>query len=170
MNGQPRASYQSYYDIKAGRTVPISSKVGQAQFLLSDYLPWYEAQNAQMLACRFASTIQEGSDDQELRQLQRLLQYLQNTGFEKRHGFVDPVVAREVEKEIVLRNAPDFAAGCDITPATRMLADIERKGPVFSQPERNLLLRGMFCTGELGWTEGIADSMAEKNCSTEKLA
>ena len=170
MNGQTRTSYQSYYDIKAGRSVPISSKVMQAQFLLSDYLPWHEAQNEQMLACRFAGTIHDGSDDRELRQLQRLLQYLRNTGFEKRHGFADPVVAREVEKEIVLRSAPDFAAGYDITPAMRMLVDMERKGPIFSQPERNLLLRCMFCTGNRGWTEGIADSMAEKNCPKEKLA
>lgn len=170
MSGQPRASYQSYFDIKEGRTVPITSKIGQAQFLMSDYLPWYEAQNEQLLACRFAGTIHAGSEDWELRQLRRLLRHLQNTGFEKRHGFVDPVVAREVEKEIVLLNTPDFAAGYDITPTMRMLADMERKGPVFSQPERNLLLRCMFCTGDRGWTEGIADSMAEKNCPTEKVA
>ena len=170
MNGQTRTSYQSYYDIKAGRSVPISSKVMQAQFLLSDYLPWHEAQNEQMLAGRFAGTIHDSSDDRELRQLQRLLQYLRNIGFEKHHGFADPVVAREVEKEIILRSAPDFAAGYDITPAMRMLEDMECKGPVFSQPERNLLLRCMFCTGNRGWTEGIADSMAEKNCPKEKLA
>lgn len=170
MNGQGRASYQSYYDIKAGRTVQIGSKVGQAQFLLSDYLPWHEAQNEQLLACRFAGTIHDGSDDRELRQLQRLLQYFRNTGFEKRCGFVNPVAAREVEKEIVLRSAPDYAAGHDITPAMGMLADMERKGPVFSQPECNLLLRCMFCTGDRGWTEKIAASMEEKNCPTEKLA
>ena len=170
MSSQARASYQSYYDIKAGRSVPISSKIGQAQSLMSDYFPWHEAQSEQLLACRFAGTIHDGSEDRELRQLQRLLQYLRNTGFEKRHGFADPVVAREVEKEIILRSAPDFAAGYDITPAMRMLADMERKGPIFSQPERNLLLRCMFCTGNRGWTEGIADSMAEKNCPKEKLA
>ena len=170
MSSQARASYQSYYDIKAGRSVPISSKIGQAQSLMSDYFPWHEAQSEQLLACRFAGTIHDGSEDRELRQLQRLLQYLRNTGFEKRHGFADPVVAREVEKEIILRSAPDFAAGYDITPAMRMLEDMECKGPVFSQPERNLLLRCMFCTGNRGWTEGIADSMAEKNCPKEKLA
>lgn len=170
MNGQPRASYQSYYDIKAGRSVPITSKVGQAQFLMSDYFPWHEAQNEQLLACRFAGTIHDGSDDRELRQLQRLLQYLQNAGFEKRHGFVNPAVAREVEKEIVLRGAPDYAAGYDVTPAMELLADTERQGPVFSQSERNLLLRCTFCTGNRGWTEEIAASMREKNCSTEKLA
>ena len=170
MNGQPRASYQSYYDIKTGRSVPISSKVKQAQFLLNDYLPWHEAQSEQLLACRFAGTIHDGSDDRELRQLQRLLQYLRNAGFEKRHGFVNPVVARAVEKEIVLRGAPDYAAGCDVTPAMELLADTERQGPVFSQSERNLLLRCMFSTGDRGWTEEIAASIREKNCSTEKLA
>ena len=44
------ASYQSYYDIKAGRSVPISSKIGQAQSLMSDYFPWLEAQSEQMIA------------------------------------------------------------------------------------------------------------------------
>ncbi len=170
MSSQARASYQAYYDIKTGRSVPISSKVKQAQFLLSDYLPWHEAQNEQMLACRFAGMIHDGSDDRELRQLQRLLQYLQNAGFEKCHGFMNPVAAREVEKEIVLRGAPYYAAGHDVTPAMELLADVEREGPVFSQPERNLLLRCMFCTGDRGWTEEIAASIREKNCSTEKLA
>lgn len=170
MNSQSEASYRSYYDIYKDRSVPIRSKIGQAQFLLSDHLPWHEAQGEQLLACRFAGTIHNGSDDRELRQLQQLLRYLRNTGFEKRCGFVNPLVAREVEKEIVLRTAPDCAAGCDITPAMELLADIEKDHPVFSQAERNLILRCMFCTGDRRWTEDIAVSMREENCPAQELA
>ena len=54
MSSQARASYQSYYDIKAGRSVPISSKIGQAQSLITGspikgakFEVWYGSNNCQ---------------------------------------------------------------------------------------------------------------------------
>lgn len=171
MSRRNNAFYQSFRDIRTNRTVPIYSKVGQAQFLLREYVPRWNAPGEQLLACRFAGTIHEASGDWELRQLQHLLQYFQNTGFEKRHGYVDPAAAREIEKEIVLRNgADDCGLGRDITPTVQLLAEMERGGPVFSQAERNLLLECTFHTGDHRWVEEIAVDMKEKNCSEEKIA
>lgn len=162
--------HRSYYNLDSGRIVPIRSIVGQAQFFLSIAVEWITAPNEQLLLCRFANTIHRYSDEREVRQLRQLAQHLDKHRFEGRHGYVNPVVGREVEREIILRQAMDCAAGYDLTPAMRLLAEYERDGPVFSQPERNLLLRSAFCFGTLSRTREFADAFREKECSSHRLA
>ena len=170
MSGYYDFDCRSYYDLRSGRTVPIRSIVGQAQFFLGIAVERITAPNEQLLLCRFASTIHRHSDEQELRQLKRLAWHLEQHRFEERHGYVDPVVGREVEHELILRQAMDHAAGYDLTPAMRLLAEYERNGPVFSQPERNLLLRSAFCFGEQSQTKALADAFIEEQCSSHWLA
>jgi len=112
-----------FYDIRQMRSVPIRSPVGRAQFYLSGSLPWKDAANEQLLLCRYANTIDESSGQHELRQLQRLARHFSERRFEKTHGYVDPLTAREVEKEIIQRGSPNYAAGYDLMPAMRLLAD-----------------------------------------------
>ena len=107
--------HRSYYNLNSGRIVPIRSIVGQAQFFLSIAVEWITAPNEQLLLCRFANTIHRYSDEREVRQLRQLAQHLDKHRFEGRHGYVNPVVGREVEREIILRQAMDCAAGYDLT-------------------------------------------------------
>ena len=169
MNRPVEPSHQSYYDLYQMRTVPIRSIVGQTQFYLSGVLNRPNAPEENLLLCRYANTIDESCGQYEIRQLKRLVEHLNLKRFERQAGFVDPVLAREVEKEIVLRNEPDYAAGYDLTPAMRLLEEHERDGPTFTQPERNLLLRAQFCSGDINWVEGIAQDFREKQCSRRKI-
>lgn len=169
MNRPVEPSHQSYYDPYQMRTVPIRSIVGQTQFYLSGVLARRRAPEENLLLCRYANTIDESCGQFELRQLKRLVEHLNLKRFEQRSGYVDPVLAREVEKEIVLRSEPDYAEGHDLTPAMRLLEEYEREGPAFTQPERNLLLRAQFCSGNMNWVEGIAQDFREKQCSRRKI-
>ena len=165
----PEPSHQAFYDLRQMRSVPIRSIVGQTQFYLSHVLPRPGAPEEDLLLCRYANTIDESCGQLELRQLKRLVRHLELKISERRFGHVDPIVAREVEKEIVLRNEPDYAAGHDLTPAMRLLDGYERDGPVFTQPERNLLLRVQFCSGDPAWVEKIAQDFMAKQCSRRKI-
>lgn len=162
-------SHQAFYDLRQMRSVPIRSIVGQTQFYLGGVLPQVGGPEERLLLCRYANTIDESCGQLELRQLKRLVQHLELKISERRFGHVDPVVAREVEKEIVLRSEPDYAAGHDLTPAMRLLDGYERDGPAFTQPERNLLLRAQFCSGDPAWVEKIAQDFMAKQCSRRKV-
>ncbi len=168
--GQYNFDYRSYYDIHRGKSIPIRSAVGRAQYFLDSAVGWVTAPNERLLLCRFANTIDEACGEHELQQLRRLTRHLDHCRFEKEHGYVDPVVAREVEREIVQRQVVYCAEGYDLTPAMRLLADCERDGPVFSQPERNLILRDTFCFGDQVRTRSLADNLREKQCSEHRLA
>lgn len=170
MSGDYNFDHRAFYDPASGKRVPIRSAVGQAQFFLGIVAERITAPNEQLLLCRFASTIHRYSDERELRQLRQLAWHLDQHRFEERHGYVNPVVGQEVEREIILRQAMDCAAGYDLTPTMRLLAEYERNGPVFSQPERNLLLRSAFCLGEQGQTRALAEAFIEKQCSSRSLA
>lgn len=162
--------HRSYYNISLGRVVPIRSPVGQAQFFLNAVKGSFTAPNEWLLLCRFASTIDISCGEREMRQLKQLARHLDRHRFESRNGYADPVVSREVEREIVQRQAMDCAAGYDLTPAMRLLADYERTGPVFSQPERNLLLRDAFCFGDQNRIRELADELKRDRCSRHRLA
>lgn len=162
--------HRSYYDMHRQRVVPIRSAVGQAQFFMSFAAGWITAPNEWLLLCRFANTIDASCGERELQQLRRLTRHLEQRGFERKHGYADPVVAREVEREIIQRQAMDCSVGYDLTSAMHLLADHERDGPAFSQPERNLLLRDAFCFGDQGRTREFADAFREKRCSSHRLA
>lgn len=164
MNGAVSGPGQSRQAFRGVRSI-----VGQTQFYLGHVLPRPGAPEENLLLCRCANTIDESCGQLELRQLKRLVQHLELKVFERRFGHVDPVVAREVEKEIVLRGATDCAAGHDLTPAMRLLDEYEGSGPVFTQPERNLLLRAQFCSGDPAWTEKIAQDFVAKQCSRRKI-
>jgi len=131
--------------------------------------PWPGRPEEYLLLCRYANTIDISCGQPELRQLERLRKHLDSRRFEEKHGRADPLVAREVEREIIQRLSPDYAAGHDLTPAMRLLAGHERSGPIFTQPERNLLLRAAFDTGDNAWVERIAWAFQEKACSRRKL-
>lgn len=161
--------HQHVFSFKYGRKVPIASAAGQAQYILGHVKSGVSSPNEWLLLCRFANTIHPFSEEYELRQLRQLARHLDHQDYEKKHGFVDPLVAREVEKEIVLRGMMDCAKGYDIMPAMRLLAECERNGPVFSQPERNLLLRVAYSIGDPSWTAEIAEDFTEKRCSRRKL-
>lgn len=165
MTGNYHFDHRSYYDISRDRTVPIRSAVGQAQFFLSAARQWISAPDEWLLLCRFANTIDVSYGEYELRQLRRLTRHLDQRNFENRHGYADPVVAREVEREIVLRQGKDFPGGYDLTPAINLLADYEGKAPVFGQPERNLILREAFFLGNQDRTAKTAEAFREKRLS-----
>lgn len=169
MTGRRNFDCRSYYDLSRQRVIPIQSAAGQAQFFLNSAMGWITAPNERLLLCRFASTIDASCGERELQQLRRLARYLDQNRFEQKHGHIDPVVGREVEYEIVQRQAMDCAMGYNLTPAMRLLAEYERDGPVFSQPERNLLLRNAFCLGDQWRTTEIADQFREKRCSRHQL-
>lgn len=161
---------QSYYDISQHRSVPIRSIVGQVQYYLKPILRKMDAPGEELLLARYASTIRIGHGQPELDQLAMLTQHLVKMGYEKRCGHVDPLVAREVEREIVLRQMPeDYAKGHDVRPVTQLLAEYEENGPVFTQPERNLLFRFQFCTGDRFEMADIAHSLHDKRCTRQDL-
>ncbi len=160
------AAHDAYWDIRHNRSVRIASPVGQAQFMLTGYLHMMDASpKAWMLLRRFADTIQVCDGEPELRDLRRLAEHLKKSG-------TDPRTAIAVEKEIVLRSSPYYAEGLahDITPAARMLKDYEEKSPVFSQAERNLLLRYAYFTGDISGTERIAGRIAAHDFQTKDIA
>ena len=165
MIGNYDFDYRAYYDISRDQTVPIRSPVGQARFFLSAARDRIRAPNEWLLLCRYANTIDISCGGHELRQLKRLAQHLERCDFEKRCGHVDPVVARMVEREIVLRQEEGFAAGYDLSPAMELLEEYEQKAPVFSQPERNLILRDAFFFRDQIRTAKIADAFCEKQLS-----
>lgn len=161
---------QSYYDITQMRSVPIRSIVGQVQFYLKPFLSAMNAPGEELLLARYANTISMEHGQLELDHLAQLTQHLVRRGYEKCHGYVDPLVAREVEREIVLRQMPeDYANGYDVKPATRLLAEYERNGPVFTQPERNLLFRFQYCTGDRYEMGSIARAFCDRSCTEQDI-
>ena len=167
------SAHDCYWDIRQDKSVHITSPVGQAQFMLTDYLYMVDKRPKEwMLLCRFADTIGIESGQPELRELRRLAEYLKRSAVELMRGNVDPVVAVEVEKEIVLRKAPYYADGMghDITPATKMLKDYEQEAPVFTQAERNLILRYAYFVGDAPGTELLASRIAAHNISDRDIA
>ena len=166
-------SHSSYWDIRQNRSVRIASPVGQAQFILTDYTHMIEPRpNEWLLLCRFADTIGIEHGSRELRELRQLAEYLDKSCFEGLNGYVNPVVATEIEKEIILRSAPYYAHGLghDITPAARLLKDYEQNGPVFTQAERNLILTYAYFMGSIRDTEQIAGRMAAHDFSSRDIA
>ena len=136
-------AYDSYWDIRKGKSVRIASPVGQAQFMLSQYSNLAKnSPNEWMLLRRFADTIGIEHGTKELRELRRFAEHLKSRSFELSHGHVNPTIAIEAEKEIVLRSAPYYSSGMghDISYAARILWDYENKASVFTQAERNLIL------------------------------
>ena len=166
-------SHSSYWDIRQNRSVHIASSVGQAQFMLTGYTHMIEPRpNEWLLLCRFADTIGTEHGSRELRELRQLAEYLDKSCFEGLNGYVNPVVATEIEKEIILRSAPYYAHGLghDITPAARLLKDYEQNGPVFTQAERNLILTYAYFMGSIRDTEQIAGRMAAHDFSSRDIA
>lgn len=166
-------SHESYWDIYQDRSVRIASSIGQAQFMLTDYI--YRAKNNPnewLLLCRFADTVPAWEGKSELRDLRRFAEYLKNSCFESLYGYVDPTVAIEVEKDIILRTAPDYAEGLghDIAPAARLLKDYERNGPVFTQAERNLILTYAYFMGDALGTQQITSRIAAHDFSNRDIA
>ena len=158
-------AHNAYWDILRDRSVHIASPVGQAQFMLTGYLHMMDTCPKEwMLLRRFADTIQICDGEPELRNLRQLAEHLEKSG-------ADPRTAIAVEKEIVLRSRPYYAEGLahDITPAVRMLKDYEEKSPVFSQAERNLLLRHAYFTGDISETERIAGKIAARDFSKQEI-
>lgn len=168
-----QAAHDAYWDIRHNRSVRIASPVGQAQFMLTDYLHMMDTSPKEwMLLRRFANTIQVCDGEPELRDLRQLAEHLKRSDFERTHGDANPTTAIAVEKEIVLRSSPYYAEGLayDITPAAKMLKDYEENGSVFSQAERNLLLRYAYFTGDISGTERIAGRIAAHDFQTQDIA
>lgn len=166
-------AHDRYWDIRKNRSVRIASPVGQAQFMLTDYLYMAESRPKEwMLLRRFADTIGIESGQRELRELRQLAEHLKRNIVELKRGNADPMVAIEVEKEIVLRSAPYYADGMayDITPAVRMLKDYEQDAPIFTQAERNLILRCAHFMGDTPGTEQLADKIAAHKLSACDIA
>lgn len=166
-------SHESYWDIYKDRFVRIASSMGQAQFMLTEYI--HRAKNNPnewLLLCRFADTVPPWEGKSELRDLRRFAEHLKNSCFESLYGHVNPIVAIEAEKEIILRTAPDYAEGLghDIAPAARLLKDYERNSPVFTQAERNLILTYAYFMGDAPGTEQIASRMAAHDFSSRDIA
>lgn len=166
-------AHDRYWNIRQDKSVGIASPVGQAQFMLTDYLHMADTRPREwMLLCRFADTIGIDSGQQELRELRRLAEHLKQSRVELRRGSVDSVTAIEVEKEIVLRTAPYYAEGMghDITPAAKMLKNYEREACVFTQAERNLVLRYAYFVGDAPGTEQLASRIAAHDISDRDIA
>lgn len=165
-------AHDRYWDIRQNKSVRIASPVGQAQFMLTDYRTMADAHPKEwMLLCRFADTISIADGQRELRQLRRLAEYLKRSAANPRRSGIDPEAAIEVEKEIILRTAPYYAEGLghDITPIERRLKDYERKGPVFTQAERNLIFRYAYFVGDTPGTEQLAGKLAAHNISNRDI-
>lgn len=128
--------------------------------------------NEWMLLRRFADTIGIEHSTKELRELRRFAEYLKRNSFELMYDHVNPVVAIEVEKEIVLRSAPYYSEGLgrDISSAARILRDYEDKTPVFTQAERNLVLTYSYFMGDAYGTEQLASSIAAHDFSDRDIA
>lgn len=166
-------SHSGYWDIRKDRPVHIGSPVGQAQFMLTDYTRMIEPRpNEWLLLCRFADTIGIEHGSRELRELRQLAEYLDRSCFEGLYGYVNPMAAIEIEKEIVLRTAPGYSEGLghDISSAARLLKDYEQNGPVFSQSERNLILTHAYFMGGVRDTEQIAGRIAAHDFSSRDIA
>ena len=167
---QRSTPYNSFWDLRQDRSVYIESTEGQAHFFLSYTQSSFRKRPEEwLLLCRYAGTISMGDGLYELRQLDRLARYFNNRYFEGKHGCAYPPAAREVEKEIITRTAPDFAEGYDMTPAMRLLARYEDSKAVFTQPERNLLLTHAFCLGDHSRVEEIAGLMAAKAFTRQRV-
>ena len=141
--------------------------------MLTDYTHMIEPRpNEWLLLCRFADTIGIEHGSRELRELRQLAEYLDKSCFEGLNGYVNPVVATEIEKEIILRSTPYYAHGLghDIAPAVRLLKDYEQNGPVFTQAERNLILTHAYFMGSIRDTEQIAGRMAAHDFSNRDIA
>ncbi len=139
----------------------------------TDYTHMIEPRpNEWLLLCRFADTIGIEHGSRELRELRQLAEYLDKSCFEGLNGYVNPVVATEIEKEIILRSTPYYAHGLghDIAPAVRLLKDYEQNGPVFTQAERNLILTCAYFMGSIRDTEQIAGRMAAHDFSNRDIA
>ncbi len=166
-------AYDSYWDIRKGKSVRIASPVGQAQFMLSQYSNLAKnSPNEWMLLRRFADTIGIEHGTKELRELRRFAEHLKSRSFELSHGHVNPTIAIEAEKEIVLRSAPYYSSGMghDISYAARILWDYENKASVFTQAERNLILTHAYFVGNASGTEQIASNIAAHNFSDRDIA
>lgn len=166
-------AHDRYWDIRQGRSVRIPSPVGQAQFVIS----WYterakNSPNEWMLLSRFADTIGIEHGEREVRQLYRLAEHLKKQAFEYWNGYVNPAVAIETEKEIILRSSPYYTEGLghDITPTVRLLRSYEDKAPVFTQAERNLILTYAYFMGDAMGTEQLAENIAAHNFSDRDIA
>ena len=159
-------SYSSYYDICQDRTIHIRSVTGQVQFFLGDARKWISGPNEWLLVCRFANMIGNSDGMYGLSQLMDLTSYLERCQFEDKNGYVKPVVAREIEKAIIQQQYRiESMTGYDLTPAMYLLAEYERRTPVFSQPERNLILRDAFFFGDQARSMDIADAFRGKRLS-----
>jgi len=166
-------AHDRYWDTRQNKSIRIASPAGQAQFMLTDYLHMADTRpNEWMLLCRFADTIRAEGGEWELRQLRWLAEYLKTHAFEPTHGYVDPAVAVEVEKEIILRSAPYYAKGRghNVTQAARLLKDYEWKGPVFTQAERNLVLRYAYFIGDDFGVKRLTSEIAERNFTNQDIA
>ncbi len=166
-------SHESYWDISKDRAVHIASTISQAQFMLTEYIHRAKTSpNEWLLLCRFADTVSAWEGQSELRDLRRFAEHLKNSCFESLYGYVNPVVAVEAEKEIILRTVPDYgeSQGHDIAPAARLLKDYEQNGPVFTQAERNLILTYAYFMGDSLGTQQIASKMAAHDFSNRDIA
>ena len=166
-------AHDSYWDIRQDRSVRIASPTGQAQFMISQYANQAKnSPNEWMLLRRFAGTIGIEHGAGELRELRRFAEYLKSNCFELLYGHVNPVVAIETEKEIVLRSAPYYSEGLghDIGPAARILRDYEGKAPVFTQAERNLILTYAYFIGNAFETEQLASSISAHDLTDRDIA
>lgn len=161
----PTASYKSFYSLQEQRSIQIKSPLGQAQYILSDLASYIPA-GEWLLLCRFANTV---TNEQEVQELLKLGTYIYDARFESRNGYVRPKVAREVEKEIILRTAAEYAVGWDMTPALRLLAEYESVQPIFTQPERNLMLRYAFSVGNMVQVSRIAKEFTKKRCTRKRI-
>ena len=165
--------HDRYWDIRQDRSVHIASPVGQAQFMISQYASRAKnSPNEWMLLRRFADTIGIEHGVGELRELRRLAEYLKSNCFELLYGHVNPAVAIETEKEIVLRSAPYYSEGLghDIAPAARILRDYEDKAPAFTPAERNLILTYAYFMGDSFGTKRLASSIAAHDLSDRDIA
>lgn len=106
--------------------------------------------------------IRASDSDWDVRKFLSLVDHLHQSRHEFRTGYAHPLLAAEIEKEIISREAPESAAGVglDMTPAVRLLRKYEEQKPVFTQAERNLLLSYAFYIGGHCWIEEAAQSMA----------
>ena len=80
--------------------------------MLTDYTHMIEPRpNEWLLLCRFADTIGTEHGKRELGELRHLAEYLRRRCFESFHGYVDPISAIEIEREIILRTTPYYTHG-----------------------------------------------------------
>lgn len=163
-------SYDSYYDIFKSRSVRIRSVAGQAQFFLEDARRWISGPNEWLLLCQFANIIGDAKGMYTMSHLMDLTRYLERCRFERKNGYADPTIAREVERAIIQQQyMMDNATGYDLTPAMYLLAEYEQEAPVFRQAERNLILREAFFFGDQARSARLAEALREKRLSPYRI-